>query len=118
MLGTEDAEAGPASRRFRHGMLLDYACIIYNGKSSLKKGPKITTQVRLFQGEKEVFVGQIRNVDTAGQPDMSRLVVARRLQLGTVLDPGEYVLHLTVKDAATQGEKGVATRWIDFEIVK
>ena len=118
MLGTEDAEAGPASRRFRHGMLLDYACIIYNGKSSLKKGPKITTQVRLFQGEKEVFVGQIRNVDAAGQPDMSRLVVARRLQLGTILDPGEYVLHLTVKDAATAGDKGVATRWIDFEIVK
>ena len=48
---------------------------------------------------------------------MSRLIVARRLQLGTILEPGEYVLPLTVTDALASGNQRTATRWLDFGIV-
>ena len=118
MLGTEDPQAGPASRRFRHGMYLDYAAIIYNAKRGKSKIPQLNSQVRLFHAGEQVFEGQLLPVDLSAQADLSRPVVARRLLLGTILEPGDYVLHLTVSDATSKGEKATATRWIDFEILE
>jgi hypothetical protein len=41
------------------------------------------------------------------------------LKLGAALPPGEYVLQVVATDAVA-GEKkgGVATQWIDFELVR
>jgi hypothetical protein len=118
MIGAEDPQAGPASRRFRHGMFLNYACIIYNARLDRAKRPQLTTQVRLFHNGQEVFTGEVVPLDLTEQTDMTRLVVARRLQLGTVLDPGDYVLHLTVTDELTTGNQRAMTRWVDFKIDK
>ena len=116
MRGTEVAQASPASRRFRHGMYLDYACVVFGSQGKSKKKPQLTTQVRLFYGEKEVFTGEVLPVETEGQGDNKRLVIARRLQLGTILEPGDYVLHLTVNDASAGDGKRLATGWIDFKL--
>jgi VWFA-related protein len=113
MYGTEVAQASPASRLFRHGMYLDYACVVFNARPDKSKKPKVTTQVRLFHQNKEVFVGEVLPLETGGQSDLKRLVIARRLQLGTILEPGDYVLHLTVTDAAGQR---TTTGWIDFKL--
>jgi VWFA-related protein len=117
MIGTEDPQASPASRRFRHGMFLDYACIVFNGKRDKSKPPQLTSQVKLFREAQEVFAGEVLPVDVSGQTDLARLVVARRLQLGTILEPGDYVLQLIVTDAASSGSQRTATRWIDFKLV-
>jgi VWFA-related protein len=116
MTGTEVPEASPASRLFRHGMYLDYACIIFNARRDKSKPPQVTTQVRLFRENKEVFVGEVLPVETIGQADFRRLVVARRLELGTILELGDYVLHLTVTDANASGSQRTATGWIDFKL--
>lgn len=115
MTGTEDARAGPASRRFRTRMFLNFACVIY--KMRKEKFLQLTTQVRVFHDGHEVFIGQPTPLDISQQQDMSRLVAARRLFLGTVLEPGAYILHLTVTDASTSRPR-VATRWLDFTIVE
>jgi VWFA-related protein len=115
MIGTEDPRAGPASRRFRTQMFLNFACVIY--KMRKEKLLQLTTQVRLYHDGQEVFIGQPTPLDMSQQQDMSRLVVARRLFLGTVLEPGTYILHLTVTDASTSGRPRTATRWLDFSIV-
>ncbi len=119
LIGTEDAGAGPASRRFRTRMFLNFACVIYNPKrASAKQKPNITTQVRLYHDGQPVFIGDPTPLDMSQQKDMTRLVVARRLFLGTILTPGDYILHLTVTDASAGGTPKAATRWLDFRMVE
>lgn len=113
LVGMEDPLASPASRVFRHGWYLDYACMVLNA-GKLKKGALLNSQVKLFREGQEVFAGEVFPVDLNSQPDPARLVVARRLQLGTILEPGDYMLQLSVTDAA--GNR-TATRWIDFKLV-
>jgi VWFA-related protein len=118
LIGTEDPLASPASRLFRHGMYLDYACMVFNARNGKSKTPRLNTQVKLFREGEQVFVGEVLPLEVTGQSDVTRLVVARRLQLGTILEPGDYVLQLNVMDAASSGDQRAATRWIDFKLVK
>jgi VWFA-related protein len=113
LIGMEDPLASPASRVFRHGWYLDYACLVLNA-GKLKKGARLNSQVKLFREGQEVFAGEVFPVDLSTQADPARLVVARRLQLGTILDPGDYMLQLTVSEP---GGGRTATRWIDFKLV-
>lgn len=113
LVGAEDPLASPASRVFRYGWYLDYACMVLNA-GKLKKGMQLNSQVKLFREGQEVFAGEVFPVDLNNQADPARLVVARRLQLGTILEPGDYMLQLSVTDAA--GNRA-ATRWIDFKLV-
>jgi VWFA-related protein len=114
LIGMEDPLASPASRVFRHGWFLDYACLVLNAGKK-KGGAQLNTQVRLFREGQEVFAGDLFPVEMSSQADPARLVVARRLQLGTILEPGDYMLQLTVSEAA--GSNRTATRWIDFKLV-
>ncbi|MBV9927696.1 MAG: VWA domain-containing protein [Acidobacteria bacterium] len=113
LIGLEDPLASPASRVFKYGWYLDYACMVLNA-GKLKKGAQLNSQVKLFREGQEVFAGEVFPVDLANQADPARLVVARRLQLGTILEPGDYMLQLTVSEA---GGGRTATRWIDFKLV-
>ncbi len=114
MVGTEDPNAGPASRRFHNKMFLNFACLVYTGKRDAKK-MQLMSQVRLFHDGQEVFTGQPTPIDMTQQTDWKRLVIARRLFLGTILEPGDYILHLTISDASS-GKNRAATRWLDFRI--
>jgi VWFA-related protein len=116
MVGVEDPQAGPGSRRFRQGMFLNYACIVYNARGDAAKPPQLTTQVRLFRDGQEVFTGAVLPLEIDGQTDMTRLTVAKSLQLGTVLTPGDYILHLTVTDTLASGDKRMTAGSIDFKI--
>ncbi|HEX7314843.1 MAG TPA: VWA domain-containing protein [Pyrinomonadaceae bacterium] len=115
LIGMEDPLASPASRVFRHGWFLDYACLVLN--AGKKKGSQYNTQVKLFREGQQVFTGEVIPVEMSTQADVSRLVVARRLQLGTILEPGDYMLQLTVSEAGASSGGRTATRWIDFKLV-
>jgi VWFA-related protein len=114
----EDPEVGPAARNFRRGMQLDYGFIIYNARlDSGTLRPQLTTQARLFRDGKEVFAGLVQPFDPSQQADLERLKVGGRLQLGSQLAPGEYVLQVVVTDALADKQHRMATQWIDFEIL-
>ena len=115
LIGMEDPLASPASRVFRHGWYLDYACLVLN--AGKKKGTQYNTQVKLFRDGQEVFAGEVFPVEMSSQTDLARLVVARRLQLGTILEPGDYMLQLTISETGASGGGRTATRWIDFKLV-
>ncbi|HEY9285790.1 MAG TPA: hypothetical protein VIP46_20235, partial [Pyrinomonadaceae bacterium] len=124
-VGTEaaDANLSPAVRRLRHGVFLDYGYVVYNARLERATGrPRLTAQVRLFRDGRLVFTGGVTPVDAAGQADVRRLVAGGRLQVGAELAPGDYVLQVVVTDTLAGGKggdgKGVATQWVDFEIVK
>jgi VWFA-related protein len=117
-LEAEDPEVGPAARNFRRGMQLDYGFIIYNARlDPATLHPQLTTQARLFRDGNEVFAGLGQPFDASRQKDLERLQVGGRLQLGSELAPGEYVLQVVVTDAFADKSHRVAMQWIDFEIV-
>jgi hypothetical protein len=51
----------------------------------------------------------------AGQPDLKRLVCGGEARL-TNLPPGEYLLHVIVKDPLANAKFAEADQWIDFTV--
>jgi len=114
-----NAQASAAVRHFGHGMVMDYAFIIYNARLDKSTNlPNLTTQMRIFLGGKEIFAGHPTPVDPAGETDLKRLVAGGRIQLGSELVPGEYVVQVIVTDALADEKHRTVTQWMDFEIVK
>ncbi|HKR02100.1 MAG TPA: hypothetical protein VJT09_15580, partial [Pyrinomonadaceae bacterium] len=114
-----DPHAGPAVRKFRRGMILQYGYIIYNAQTrKFADAPQLQTQMRLFREGREIFAGSIQPFDTGGQPDLKRLTAGGALQLGTDMTPGDYVLQIIVTDPLAKTKYRTVSQWIDFEIVK
>jgi VWFA-related protein len=109
------SQAGPAVRRFRPGMVIDYGCEAYNTRIDSETGrPKLTMQVRLFRDNQQVFASQ--NLDVMGQPGAKRVVAMGHLKLGQNLTPGDYILQVIVTDVAGKNKPRVASQWIVFEV--
>jgi hypothetical protein len=108
-------QASPSVRKFRGGMVLDYIFIIYNAQSDR---PQLESQVIMLRDGKPVFTGKMLPVDSSQLTDIKRVVAGGRLQLGTDMEPGEYVLQVVVVDKMAKEKYNTSTQWIDFEIVK
>lgn len=114
-----DPRAGPAVRRFRHGMVMSYTYVIYN--AALDKAtnrPRLQVQMRAFRDGKQVFTGRVQPLDPSEQTDFKRLAASGALLLGTDMIPGEYILQIIVTDLLASEKHRTATQWIDFEIIK
>jgi VWFA-related protein len=113
-----NAEASPAIRRFHSGMYLNYAFFIYGAQSEKGGAPQLSTQVILFRDGKPVFTGKQNPMKTTGQADMKRLLGGGVIQLGSELEPGDYVLQVIVNDALADKKHQTTSQWMDFSIVK
>ncbi|HXI25310.1 MAG TPA: VWA domain-containing protein [Pyrinomonadaceae bacterium] len=112
------AEASPAVRHFRHGMMLTYGAYIYNAKLDKADNlPKLTTQVQLFREGKPIFTGKENPLQVKDAADWKRLMAGGAIQIGTDLPAGDYVLQITVTDALADQKHRTATQWMDFSIV-
>jgi len=114
-----DPNASPAVRQFNLGLIMVYGVLVYNAqldKSTAK--PQLQTQMKLYRDGREVFTGKEVALDAGSQPDLKRLGATGAVQLGTQMDPGEYVLQVIVTDLLRKDKYRVASQWIDFEIVK
>lgn len=113
-----DPMAGPAMRRLRQGMLLNYSYIIYNAQLDGAGHPQLQTQMKLFREGKEAFSGKLQPFNAGVQRDLKRLEAGGGLVVGGNLAPGEYVLQVTVTDSLAKNKRqGTATQWIDFQIL-
>ena len=110
---------GPAVRRFRQDMAMDFGYFIYNARSDKQTGsPQLQAQMRLFRDGQLVFTGKLTRYDPSGQADLQRLSTGGRLFLGSELPPGEYILQIIAIDTLADEKHRMATQWIDFEIVR
>jgi VWFA-related protein len=115
-----DPQLGPAVRKLRRRMFLDYGMMIYNARlDKTTQRPQLEAQVILLHDGKPVYTGKVNpvNVSPNGQSDWQHIAAGGRLQLGTDMEPGDYVLQVIVVDKLTKEKSGVATQWTDFEIV-
>ena len=106
----QDIRSGPAVRKLRQGMMLDYRLIVYNAVAGASE--PVEMQMRLLRDGKLVFTGKLVPLEVSKEADPHRISTGGRLRLGPDLTPGNYVLHVAVKNKAR-----VASQWIDFEIV-
>ncbi len=116
---TSDAEiqAGPAVRRFRRGMWLNYALQVYNAQLDKDTGnPRLESQIRLHKDGKEVYAGKVLSYAPPAKSDMRALVVGGQLLLADSIPPGHYQLQLSVKDQLAKPAQQVAVGWTDFEV--
>ena len=112
------AEASPAVRHFRQGMMLTYGTYIYNARLDKTDNlPRLTTQVQLFRDGKPVFTGKETLLPIKEAADWKRLTAGGAIQLGTDLPAGDYVLQLTVTDSLADQKHRTATQWMDFSIM-
>ena len=113
-----DPQAGPAVRRIRPGMTLEYAYLIYNARTDAKSpAPRLLTQVRLFREGKLVYTGEVYPYKVGAQKDLRRLPMTGTLQLGPDARPGEYYLQVIVTDQLAPEKQGTVTTWTDLEVV-
>ena len=113
--GGEDQMSNVVLKRFHQGTSLSFAYTIYN--ASLDKNtrlPKLKTTTLVLQDGVKIYSSQ-RAVEAAGQADLQRIATGSRLQLGTVVTPGQYALQIVVED---QISKRTATQWTQFEVIK
>lgn len=114
-----ETQFGPAARRLRQEMFLDYGYIIYNAQLDKTTGkPQVTTQIRLLRDGKVIFTGKVTPIDMSPQKDLRRLLTGGRIQTGAEMPPGDYVLHITVTDPLGKDKQRAVTQWTDFQIVK
>ena len=114
-----DPNASPAVRQFNLGLIMVYGVLVYNAQLDKSTGkPQLQTQMKLYRDGREVFTGKEVVLDAGSQPDRKRLGATGAVQLGTQMDPGEYVLQVIVTDLLRKDKYRVASQWIDFEIVE
>jgi VWFA-related protein len=113
-----DPQGNPAVRRFHGGEEIDYFYNIYNARADKATGrPHVQTQMRLFRDREQVYEGALADFDTGRQNDLTNLHAGMRVRL-SALQPGEYVLQVTVTDLNAPEKLRAVTQWIDFEVVK
>lgn len=107
-----------ALRQFKSGSVVEYGLAIYNAElNKATRKPQVLTQVRLFRNGQLVFTGKESSPDT-NQPDLKRLEANGAIQLGSQMEPGEYILQVIVTDLLRKDKHRVVTQWTDFEVVK
>jgi VWFA-related protein len=111
--------SNPALRRFKSGTNLLFGYAIYNARVDKQANtPNLSTQTKIFRDGNVVYEGPLKPIDVAAQKDMEHLAAGGGVQLGTALEPGEYLLQVIVTEPSVKEKRRTATRWIDFEIVK
>jgi len=73
--------------------------------------------MRLLREGKPVFTGKVVSLDVNKEPNPKRVSTGGRLRLGPELTPGNYVLHVLVKNTTDPKKPRIASQWMDFEIV-
>jgi hypothetical protein len=104
-------------RIFKPGRSLIYGYQILNAQvdHSTKKA-QVQSQVRLFRDGQQIYLGKVMPLDSAGQPDMKKIIMGGRLQLGSKMLAGDYVLQVIVTDNLSRDKSRIATQAMDFEV--
>jgi len=106
----------PALRSYLPGEGFDYAAMVYKAKSKKKPEAKLQSQLTLFKDGKEYFKGKTEEVGQPGMEKLGGIPIAKSLFFHNEMDPGFYVLQLTVTDRENRKKSDAAVQTLDFTI--
>jgi len=102
-------------REFKAGTVLRYGFEVYNAKGDGNEMPKLETQAKILQNNATVIEGSLNKINAAAQNDPKHVKVSGAIMLKDTLQPGDYLLQLTVFD---RSGKQTAIQIMPFAIVK
>ena len=111
------AVAAAALRRVSRGSVLDYTFDVFNARLDRATGAaKVLSQVRVFREAREVYTGPVKTLASAPEAEWKRLPAGGSLQLRETMEPGEYVLEVSVTDALDGKAPRTVRQWLAFEV--
>ena len=112
----DESQPTPGVRRFRAGMQLNYAFVIYNAVPEKRTGlPRVNVQLRLFRNGDLVSQQEDALIEMGDVlVDSKRVKAAGRLDLNDDLQPGQYILQIVVTDTSAKPKPAVTSQWIDM----
>jgi VWFA-related protein len=105
-----------ALRQFKRGTVLNYGTEVFNAKLDASKKPSLTYQMRIFRDGKLFFEGKQQPVAVSNQVGYDRININGSLNLGTVMQSGDYVLQIVVTDNLAKEKRKIATQFVQFEL--
>ncbi len=109
----------PAVRKFTPGSQLFYNYEIYGPRvDPCVRRPSLEAQAEVFRDGQQIYDSKPYELKAEGVANFNVLQVSSNLQLGTAIQPGDYILQVTVKDKLAKKKYNLATQWMDFEVVK
>jgi VWFA-related protein len=111
-----DLDATPYVRKFPRSGLVQYGVAIYNAVADKKSRlPQITVQAEIYSDGKPVYTLAPRSLEFSSGMNPKRFDYVGRLQLKE-FPPGDYLLHLIVRDGLARKKYARAEQWIDFSV--
>ncbi len=102
-------------RRFKAGSVLRYGYEAYDNAARSGSMPVLETRATIYRDNAVVLRGNLNKIDTSKQKNPRRVGVSGAITLIDSLQPGDYLLEVTVFDRAANQ---TATQILPFEIVK
>lgn len=106
-----------STRQFKHGTVLSYGFSAFNAKPGSLKGGNLESQIRVFRAGKMLFEGKPQKI-VSEKPRPNAVDVAGSLILGSVMEPGDYVMQIVVTDKLAKEKYNSASQFVQFEIVE
>ncbi len=115
---SELPKATPAVREFEPGQGVAVSGFAYNPRLESRSGqPQLTTDLKIFKDGREIFAGGQEAVSLTGITDFRRVGLSRAIQLPGRIEPGVYILQLTITDLnQTDVKRRTVSQWMDFTV--
>ncbi len=110
--------ADTAVRRFKRGSVLYYALEAYNAAVKSGGTPQLESQTRLYRNGKSIFEGKVSSIEIDPNVGFKMIPINGAINLGSAMEPGEYVLQIVVTDKLAKKKLQVASQYVQFEIVE
>lgn len=107
-----------AVRQFRAGSILRFGYQIYNAKVDASRKPDLTYHLRLLYQGQPIYEGVTSPIPRLTVESANTFSTTGALQLGQNLVPGDYILEVDVIDRLGKAGRGMATQFVQFEIVE
>jgi VWFA-related protein len=109
-----ETSRSPALRSYLPGDSFEYMAVVYNAKH--KETLDLESQFILYKDGSELLKSELQKLGLAGVGNFDRIPIRRRLVLGDMMQEGDYVLQLLVKDNHAKKKNSLAAQTLTFEI--
>lgn len=111
-----DPWTATALREFKAGTVINYMFGVLNAGTDASGNANVQVQTRLYENESPVFTSAVSKV--ARKPTAGTLDLMGRLNLGSNLPPGDYILQIEITDMLSNRQDRTISQFVQFEIVE
>jgi hypothetical protein len=112
-----DPREDPGVRIFKPGRTCTFLTGAFNVLTNAQNQSLVEVRTRIFADGRLVMDGQPKQHKVAEASDRALRVISGQITLDPLMAPGDYLLHLTVRDLlAPPGQQRTATQAVDFQV--